>query len=209
MSIALIIPSRGLIHSRTIESLLIALEHLDAPYRIFFTHDLPIPDCFNKPLKQALDDDKFTHFVIVEEDILVPPDAFTKLLKSEALIATYDYALDSGTCVQIMDDIVLCGTGLISFTREALEQLYPFRVDQEYLLYPFRPNLNLTTHEVYGKHDIDFCYRAHQLGIPIDVVGKTGHYRVIELGRTNKNEGYHRVIELGSSPILPIPPRIL
>ena len=49
--IAVILPSRGLIFSRTADEILQNLK--DIPHKIYFSHRKPIPDCFNEPVEEA------------------------------------------------------------------------------------------------------------------------------------------------------------
>ncbi len=198
MKLAIIIPSRGLIFSKTVESLFNAVSHVDLPYRLFFSHDNPIPDCFNKPIQEALKDPEITHLVILEEDVILPENGLEDMLIADSDIAFFDYPLDSGRVTNVFHGILMSGPGLIMFKREALEQLLPFRTDKEISLNPItESDIPLDRRDkVYGRHDIQFFYHAHQLGLSITEVGKTDHLRIVEMGQKGVNDGWHKIVTL-------------
>lgn len=194
--IAVILPSRGLVHSRTMDSLCEALTGIE--YKFFFTHDLAIPDCFNVPLGAAQNNPDTKYFVIVEEDMFVPKDAFKKLIDADADISFYDYPMDDGTrATQHFTNGWSSGTGLICFKREALEQLFPFRSNISYAIQgnELVPNEipEYNRDNIYGKHDIDLFIRANNMKMNIKEVGKTDHYRVTEMGKRGVNKGFHHI----------------
>lgn len=69
MKIGVILPSRGLIFSRTAEEILNNLKKV--PHKIYFAHKRPIPECFNEPLEEALADKDITHIWFVEDDMVL------------------------------------------------------------------------------------------------------------------------------------------
>lgn len=201
LKIAIALPSRGLMHSRTVESLFIALSHVDVPVSLYFSHDNKIPDCFNVPLYKALERLDITHLMIIEEDMFVPPDVFIKFLDAieTSDIAYYDYPVTQKYPVtQQHGGYTLSGTGLIMFRRKVAEQLLPFRVDTEYTLNPWGAQPIPKDRPVYGKHDIDFFVRAQDAGFKLRLVGKTKHFKVRELGKSGVNDGIHKIYELGT-----------
>jgi hypothetical protein len=60
IKVAVIIPSRGLMFSKTAEEIVRNTQGL--PHQKFFSHKLPIPDCFEWPTIKALKDPDITHF---------------------------------------------------------------------------------------------------------------------------------------------------
>lgn len=52
VKIAVILPSRGLVFSKTVDELLRELKPYS--YEIFWSHGRPIPDCFEIPTQEAL-----------------------------------------------------------------------------------------------------------------------------------------------------------
>lgn len=76
MELAVALPTRGLIHSRTIEAVIQAIEHRGIrEYTLVLTHDLPIPDSHETVCKQALATG--AEFIwLVEEDV-VPLELLT------------------------------------------------------------------------------------------------------------------------------------
>lgn len=196
--IVIIIPSRGLIHSRTVEDLMNALSLIQVPYKLYFSHDNILPDCFNIPAYKALESPEISDLIIIEEDMEVPLNTFNMLLESKADIAYYDYPLEDGRATNTYDNIVLSGTGLIRFKRESLAKLLPFRTYQSYQLNPLRPEMiQNKLKDVYGKHDIDLFYRAQvEHHMTLEQVGVTGHYKIEQLGEKNTNKGVHAIYNL-------------
>ena len=78
VKIAVVFPSRGLSMSKTCDELLRELKGID--HEIFFSVGNPLPECFNIPIEDALQDDSFTHILIVEDDMIIPNGILRKLL---------------------------------------------------------------------------------------------------------------------------------
>ena len=200
MSVALILPSRGLIHSRTAADLLDALSGYDLDdINFYWSHDNSIPECFNNPMLRAIENPNNDKFIIVEEDMQVPVDFIDKMEVLRLFdIAFYDYPMrqDGGKMKRVTQEysgIVLSGTGLIGFTRKAAEQLFPLRSDMEFTLFPpmLMPAKDAT--KAYGQHDIYMWYKIHELGLKFTKVGNTGHYKLIEYGEQMTNKGCHEI----------------
>lgn len=204
MSVALILPSRGLIHSRTAAELLDALNGYDLDaINLYWSHDNPIPDCFNQPMQRALQNGNNDTFIIIEEDMQVPISFISKmeLFLANHDIAFYDYPMrqdgaKKNRVTQVHGGITLSGTGLIGFTRTAAEQLFPLRSDLEFTLNPplLLPAKDAT--KAYGQHDIYLWYKIHELGLKFTKVGDTGHYKLLTYGEQMTNHGCHDIVYL-------------
>src|SRR5258708_23373862 len=166
--IGICLPSRGLTHSRTFESLWLAMsvftqKYPKMPIQLYFTHNLPIPDCFNEPLKSALADG-CSHAMILEEDVGLPQDGLLKLYRSKADITAFDYPLRGGSMMYgKRGKYWITGTGATMFTASALRQLLPFRTTVAYRADDLGVVGTLsakTALQQYGMHDIDFSKRA-------------------------------------------------
>ena len=68
--LAVIVPSRGLMFSETLEELLNELEGFN--YEIFWAHERPLPECFNEPTEEALKDPEVFAVLFVEDDMIIP-----------------------------------------------------------------------------------------------------------------------------------------
>lgn len=203
MSVALILPSRGLIHSRTAQELVWALDFgrlSDDTIPLFWSHNKPIPECFNNPMEKALALYRNNFFIIIEEDMQIPQDSIFNICQAlkRADIAFYDYPMrqDGGKMervTQVYKGITLSGTGLIGFTRNAVEQLFPLRSDLEFTLNPpmLMPTKDVT--KAYGLHDVYMWYKINELGLKFTKVGDTGHYKLLKYGEQMTNNGCHEI----------------
>jgi hypothetical protein len=169
------------------------------PIQFYFTHDLPIPACFNQPLQRALDD-KHEYIAIVEEDMVIPADAIGKLggaIMAGNDIAYYDYRLDNGLMASArIADVDISGTGAIMFKASALRRLIPLRSGQEYDAKTFEPLTKLSEAEGlkrYGQHDIDLFKRAKDLGLKTKCVGSARHLKVRDYNTEAINDGCHTI----------------
>lgn len=188
--IGVILPSRGLIHSRTLESLTEALKGFE--YKFYFSHDNPIPTCFNIPITEALKDSP-DYIWIVEEDMAFPEDTLRKLLDADTEIATMDYRLENGQmCYYETSGYLLGGTGCILIKADTMRKLMPLS-SVAYGL-DLKPIDGITMH--YGGQDIDLCVRAQDMGIKPVIVGTVDHLRVKQMGDRNVNNGTHEVTAL-------------
>lgn len=193
--IAVCMPSRGLIHSRTVEALAYQLQ--DREWRLYVSHDLPIPDCFNDVTSRALEAGA-TRLLFVEEDMLLPPGIIDDILSAEGDIVTANYPVAVSNPIPVVQTVAgktLCGTGLTLIKRYVFEQL-----GTPYFRNTTRDGNTLQPLELpgrYGGHDIDFCVRAQEAGFNITVIDKVaGQYRVIDYGKYETNDGSHNIKEL-------------
>lgn len=218
--VALCLPSRGLIHSRTIDAVLAALAYA-APHADmvgwFMTHDLPIPDCHETLAERAMAAGA-EYVWFVEEDMIPPPDALTRLLDRQretgAGIVTLDYPLgEHPTHSALMrheadgGSIWWCGLGCTLITRDVFTRLarpwfrseHPGAFVRSGERGPWRwqdtpPGAAPHTHE-YGGQDIWLCYQATRSGFTIETIpGLTaGHARLRSWGAQHTNHGAHTV----------------
>lgn len=200
MKIAVIFPSRGLAFSQTCEELLENLEGFD--YEIFFAHGLPIPNCFNKPLEEALKG-SYTHFWFVEDDMILPKNTLKRMLAKKVPAIMCDYPMDGGGKAAIFRDpdnsVIYGGTGCLLVTREFIEsypkpvfhsdQAWDIKVGDTVLVKP-----RTVKGDLYGLHDINFSLEAYQKGTPIKVSPVVcGHRKLRELGQNATNIGMHDI----------------
>src|ERR1017187_2416520 len=87
-SIGLCLPSRGLLHSRTMQDL-IAMT-LNYPVNWYFSHGNNIPECHEIVVEEALKD-KNDYILLVEDDNAYNHDTLKDLLDANADIAVADY----------------------------------------------------------------------------------------------------------------------
>lgn len=186
--------------SETADELLQNLEGYD--YDIFFAHGLPIPECFEKPLTEALRGN-YSHIWIVEDDMILPNDTLDSMLIMDDPVVTMDYPVDSkGQGVVFADKagrIVFTGTGCLLIKRQVFDRIDKpyFRTDIKWGVANYGKFIRLTANsmpnlEGYGLHDVTFGIKLWQVGIPISVAGKTGQRKLIALGKVGSNNGAHQ-----------------
>lgn len=200
MKIAVAFPSRGLAFSETCEELLNNLQGFD--YDLFFAHGLPIPNCFNEPLERALHG-PYTHFWLVEEDMILQKDTLKKLLQAKAPAICCDYPVSREGKASVYRDpdgnAIYGGTGCLLVTREFLEayQKPIFRTD---IIWDMNigERLEMTPRKikgsVYGLHDVTFGLQAYYQGTPIKVSEvQCGQRKLLALGQSGTNNGEHMI----------------
>jgi hypothetical protein len=88
--LAVLIPTRGTLFTKTIAALdreLARIQHAK-----FYTTDLPIPDCRNQLVEQALDSGvPFTHLLMVDDDVIIPVGGVQAMLDKQEPITLIDY----------------------------------------------------------------------------------------------------------------------
>lgn len=211
MKLAVCIPSRGLIHSRTIESVEENLKNLDSAWEVgrFFSHDLPIPDAQNDITQRAFDWGA-DFFWFVEEDNLIYPDTLSKMLEAMVIhfcgAVAVDYPVGEknySTVAKKDGKVMWSGFGCTLVARMVFEQLEKpwFRTDVSYKIKGDESKMEFEEVNVinkYGGHDIHFGVSLSKLNIPIYELENTicGHLRVDFYGQRGINNGRHKIVLL-------------
>lgn len=198
--IAVIFPSRGLVFSQTCEELLDNLEGMD--YDIFFAQRLPIPDCFSKPLEQALRG-AYTHFWFVEEDMVLPKAILKSLLRENVPAVCCDYPVTKEGKASVFRDpegnAIYGGTGCLLVTRAFLKAYKEpiFRTDIAWDVKigdRFEAEPRKVKGDLYGLHDVTFGLQAYNRGTPIRVSKvQCGQRKLKQLGAQATNIGQHNI----------------
>lgn len=200
--IAVIFPSRGLAFSQTCEELIENLTGYD--YDIFFSHQRPIPECFNEPLKTALNSpQRYTHFWFCEDDMILPKGILKTLLKAEVPAICCDYPVSREGKPSVYRDpvnnAIYGGTGCLLVTRQFLENYKQpvFRTDIAWDIKEgdrFEATPRKIEGDLYGLHDVTFGLLAYQRGTPIKVSKiHCGQRKLKALGQAGTNEGEHLI----------------
>lgn len=205
IKIAVVLPSRGLIFSETADELLQNLEGYD--YEIFFAHGLSIPECFERPLTEALKGD-FSHIFFCEDDQILPDDILDSMIITDVPVATCEYPVSKdgqGVIFRTKEGVVLfCGTGCTLVKREVFDKIKApyFRTDIRWNIANYGTFIRITANqganpelEGYGLHDVTFGMKLYKAGIPISVIGTIGQRKLIKLGKSGSNDGAHQIEE--------------
>lgn len=200
MRTGVILPSRGLVHSRTVESFVNNL--CGRAWGLYMAHDLPIPDCFNVPTEQALKDG-VDQILFVEEDMVFPDDTFTNMVSMDKPVVSCDYAdRRTGKSLTWRDkagNVILTGLGCMLVKREVFEKMekpYFKRVTAKINSDGSFTELSGGTKDTsYGTQDVYFCIKIREAGYEIDLLpsANVGHMQVEEYGEDMKNNGVHKI----------------
>ena len=205
MRLAVCIATRGTLHSRTIESVLWNVNQVSKEMKnvkLFFTHDLPIPEAQNTLVSNAL---KWNpdYVWMVEEDVFVPGGALKKMLKDGGDIVAVDYPVGEKQwgCVCIKKgEILWTGIGCTLIKAEVFRKMKgdwfetkrSVRITNlERMEYVIDENVPYK----YGGLDILFGIKARELGYKISQIeGLTAtHMKVVQTGDSGANKGTHKI----------------
>ena len=201
IKVGVVLPSRGLMFSRTAEEILANLKNI--PHKIYFAHKLPIPDCFNVPTLQALEDETITHIWYIEDDMALPSNTLINMIYAHAPVVTCDYPVTKeGKGAVFRDknkDIIFTGTGCLLVEREVFEKLPQpyFRSDIRWTPFNYGTTVKLVGRHVegegYGLHDVTFGISLYKHNIPIVQTDIIAQRKLIKLGQSGSNNGAHKI----------------
>ena len=201
MNLAICIATRGLVHSRTVESVLKNIQETNFICKFFFTHDLSIPDAQNKLVQDALDWGA-DYLWFVEEDMLIPDDTFSKMYQMGGQVVAVDYPVGEKryNCIaRKQGQILWSGLGCTLFRREVFEIIPPpwFEINKTVRITnedPFEYVIDEKVSYKYGGHDILFGLKCREKGVVIvQLEGITaGHIKPVESGKSGYNDGIHK-----------------
>jgi len=201
IKVGVVLPSRGLMFSRTAEEILANLKNVS--HKIYFAHKLSIPDCFNVPTLQALEDETITHIWYIEDDMALPSNTLLNMIYAHAPVVTCDYPVTKeGKGAVFRDknkDIIFTGTGCLLVEREVFEKLPPpyFRSDIRWTPFNYGTTVKLVGRHVegegYGLHDVTFGISLYKHNIPIVQTDIIAQRKLIKLGQAGSNNGAHKI----------------
>lgn len=197
MKIGVVLATRGFVFTEVMQALLGELEGYE--YQIHMSHNLPIPDCQNVLVEEALADG-CDYVLFVEEDVVIPEGAIDDMMMEKGDIVAIDYGVNEWSCItKYNDEILWCGLGCTLIKREvfeALERPY-FRSDKALVLNDW-PQIKWIDAgaQAYGGQDIYFCMQARGKGFKIkQVFGEARHLKLESLGRPEINNGLRLVVD--------------
>lgn len=185
--------------SQTLEELLRELKPF--PHKIYFTHNRPIPECFNEPLEKALKSDA-THVLFCEDDMCIPQGVLQKMIDLNVPATALDYPFKNDGEATILHDpegyALYSGTGFLLVWREILDKMPRpiFRTDLAWDVRIEKGTLYMWPRDVskiktYGLHDINFGLTLWTNGYPIVPAAPAGQRKLLALGLPNTNNGAH------------------
>lgn len=206
--IGVIVASRGLVFSKTMESIFINTKGKD--WNLYMAHDLPLPKCFNVPLNRALSD-KCDLIWFVEEDMVIPEGTLDKMLKmienGDTVVST-NYANkhngDSFTYEDRRGEILFTGMGCMLLDSKVFNDMQkPYirqgtfwvKEDSSNKIYlEYHPEI---PQKGYGTQDVYLCYQLTKNGNRISLVdAEVGHLKLIEKSNDSSNNGQHTIKEV-------------
>ena len=181
--LAVAIPSRALIHSRTVQDILANIGD-EREVGFYFSHGNPIPDCHNIIVEEALKD-KPDYIWMVEDDQQLPHGILKELMEANADVAVADYPVrvSKHSVTYMHGDFQYGGLGCVLIKPEVFEKLGKpyFRTDTEYVMSDEGLSPTPTVMGNHGLHDVDFYQRCIELSLDIQVIEMTaGHYYLKE-----------------------------
>lgn len=203
--LGVVLPSRGLMFSKTLEDILGELRGFD--YKIFWSHERSLPECFNIPTEEALADPEVFAVLIVEDDMIIPKGILKEMFAKHYPVVALDYPfLDNGDATTLHDPqgfAYWTGTGFMLIARQILENI-PKPIWQTGRT--FDPFIDTDTIHFwprkldkvyYGLHDLNFGLVLYSAGVPIMVMDRTaGQHKLKKLGEPATNQGAHDIYDL-------------
>lgn len=203
--LAVVVPSRGLMFSKTLEELLGELK--DFKYQIFWSHGKSLPQCFNDPTEEILKDPEVFAVLYCEDDMIIPKGILKKMFARNYPVVALDYPFKADGDSTLLHDpagnAIYSGTGFLLVAKAILERLPKpiFRTDTAWdtmikgdtlVFWPRK-----LTKVAYGLHDVNLGILLFANDVPIMPMHKTaGQRKLVKLGEPNTNKGAHEIKEL-------------
>lgn len=203
--LAVILPSRGLMFSETLEELLRELEGI--PHEIYWAHEKSLPDCFNEPTERALADPNVFALLFCEDDMILPKGVLQEMFDEGYPLVALDYPFQQNgdsTCLHDPNGYAYwTGTGFLLVARQILENMEKpiWRTDTTFDPFIDKDTIHFwprkLTKVYYGLHDLRFGLVLYSAGLPIKPLERTAGQRKLKaLGEPHTNDGAHEIYEL-------------
>lgn len=204
--LAIVLCSRGLIHSRTDEA-----RHLNlvmagvTSWLPVYRHGDPIPEAQNSATDEALAGGVRLIWYL-EEDVVPPPGALAAMragILGGRQVLACPYRNEGGTWAFEKDNqgrVLYTGMGCMLVDAMIFNALPRPYFAAEWC-YEFRPDHKVkrtySRRGIFGGQDVHFCAQLWEAGIPITVLEDypCKHLKVKTYGKPNDNAGYHIMTE--------------
>lgn len=174
--LAVILPSRGLIHQEVLDGTdreLYGYEH-----KRYWSHSDRLPLCFERPVSRAFCDGAEA-FWIVEEDTVPPAGCLGAMLGSDASIVACPYPLHPWGSPSWRKQLDFCWTGFgcTLIRREVLEACTRPWFAVGYQVVRHQPGSQSADHwslepghDRYSGHESYFCFKSYQAGFNVEIL---------------------------------------
>ncbi len=206
--IAVILPSRGLAFSETVDEVIQECKSVEKDYdwKIYWSHSRKVPDCLNVPTNEALRLKKNMFFWFVDDDMIITKGTLKHLLQQDrhAIMCDYPASITMGAILYDPDGRAFFGgNGCLLVKREVLEAIkHPvWRSDVGWRIQLLNDHVSFEANsqnpdKVYGQHDVHFGLRLYSQGKAIYVSKMTCGQRKLKVaGDYSSNKGAHEIIE--------------
>lgn len=205
--LGVVLPSRGLLFSETLEELLGELESLDFPWQIYWAHEKSLPQCFNDPTEEALADPEIFAVLFCEDDMKIPKGILKKMFAVKYPVVALDYPFQQqgdSTCLHDPKGMAFwTGTGFLLVAKAVLKQLEKpiWRTNMTFDPFIDKDTIHFWPRKLdkvfYGLHDLRFGLLLYSADMPIYPMAETaGQRKLVSLGEKGVNNGAHQIMEL-------------
>jgi len=203
--LAVIVPSRGLMFSETLQELLRELEGI--PHEIYWAHEKSLPECFNEPTERALADPDVFALLFCEDDMILPKGILQEMFDEGYPLVALDYPFQQNgdsTCLHDPNGYAFwTGTGFLLVARQILENMEKpiWRTNMTFDPFIDKDTIHFWPRKLdkvyYGLHDLRFGLVLYSAGLPVKPLTRTAGQRKLKaLGEPHTNKGAHEIYEL-------------
>jgi hypothetical protein len=203
--LAVIVPSRGLIFSETLEELLGELEGFN--YEIYWAHEKSLPECFNEPTERALADPNVFALLFCEDDMIIPKGILREMFEQNYPVVALDYPFQQNgdsTCLHDPKGYAYwTGTGFLLVSKQVLLNMERpiWRTNMTFDPFIDKDTIHFWPRKLdkvyYGLHDLRFGLVLYSAGLPVLPMARTaGQRKLAKLGESHTNKGAHEIYEL-------------
>lgn len=200
--LAVIVPSRGLIFSETLEELLGELEGFN--YEIYWAHEKSLPECFNEPTERALADPNVYALLFAEDDMIIPKGILKDMFAQSYPVVALDYPFQQNGDATVLHDpkgyAYWTGTGFLLVSKQVLLNMERpiWRTNMTFDPFIDKDTIHFWPRKLdkvyYGLHDLRFGLVLYSAGLPVLPMARTaGQRKLAKLGEKHTNNGAHEI----------------